>query len=114
MSAVAAMRRAPQAGQKPRRLQEKVTNFSWVQSAHCRKASNSSLTKSGKPAPVSSQQPNVPVILANARLSNRSMKGYQRLSQITREMLTQLAVIATQTHEDANTTFSHSNNSNVE
>jgi len=50
------MRRAPQLGQKPRRLQLKATSFSWAQSAqrrrkkpwarmpHRRKASNSALT----------------------------------------------------------------------
>ncbi len=57
------MRRVPQAAQNPRRLQEKATSFSWAQSAqrrrrkpwastpHSRNASNSSLPKSGNPAP---------------------------------------------------------------
>jgi hypothetical protein len=65
-AAVSTMRRAPQPGQKPRRLQLKATSFSWAQSAQrrrrkprakmpqSRKASNSSLTNSGNPAPVSS------------------------------------------------------------
>ena len=58
------MRRAPHEGQNPRRLQENATGFSWAQPAqrrrrkpcarrpHSRKASNSSLTNSGRPVPV--------------------------------------------------------------
>jgi hypothetical protein len=64
-AAASAMRRAPQEGQNPRRLQEKATSFScaqlaqrrrrnpWARMPHSRKASNSALTKSGKLAPVS-------------------------------------------------------------
>src|SRR3954453_12644932 len=64
-AALCAMRRAPQEGQNPRRLQEKATSFSWPHSPqrnlrkpcarmpHSRKASNSSLINSGKRAPVS-------------------------------------------------------------
>src|ERR1700674_2899307 len=64
-AALCAMRRAPQEGQNPRRLQEKATSFScahsgqrtrrkpWARMPHSRKASNSSLTNSGKLAPVS-------------------------------------------------------------
>lgn len=43
----------------------------------------------------------IPVILANARLSPRSMQGYARLPGITRDMLASLNVIAAQSREDA-------------
>ncbi len=43
----------------------------------------------------------IPVILANGRLSPRSMRGYERLPSITRDMLASIAVIAAQSREDA-------------
>lgn len=43
----------------------------------------------------------IPVILANARLSEKSAAGYQRLSGLTRDMLSKLAVVAVQTQKDA-------------
>jgi len=58
------MRRAPQEGQNPRRLQENATGFScaqpaqrrrrkpWARRPHARKASNSSLTNPGRAVPV--------------------------------------------------------------
>ncbi len=45
-------------------------------------------------------QRNIPVILANARLSERSAKGYGRLGQLTRKMLEQISVVAAQSKED--------------
>jgi 3-deoxy-D-manno-octulosonic-acid transferase len=44
---------------------------------------------------------NIPVILANGRLSRRSMQGYQRLPGLTRTMLADIAAIAAQTRDDA-------------
>ncbi|MDP0560809.1 MAG: lipid IV(A) 3-deoxy-D-manno-octulosonic acid transferase [Candidatus Endonucleobacter sp. (ex Gigantidas childressi)] len=41
-----------------------------------------------------------PVVIANARLSERSAKGYQRISRLTRNMLNQLSVVACQNIED--------------
>jgi len=43
----------------------------------------------------------IPVLLANARLSMRSARGYRRLGALTRTMLCQLTCIAAQTEEDA-------------
>lgn len=43
----------------------------------------------------------VPVCLTNARLSERSARGYQRIAWLTRPMLQSLAVIATHGHADA-------------
>ena len=43
---------------------------------------------------------NIPVMLANARLSARSATGYRRLAPLTRGMLGQLAVVAAQTRDD--------------
>jgi len=63
-AALRAMRRAPQEGQNPRRLQENATGFScaqpaqrrrrkpWARRPHARKASNSSLTNPGRAVPV--------------------------------------------------------------
>ncbi len=43
----------------------------------------------------------VPCVLANARLSERSARGYRRLGPLTRGMLGALAAVAAQTREDA-------------
>jgi 3-deoxy-D-manno-octulosonic-acid transferase len=43
----------------------------------------------------------VPLMLANARLSERSARGYARLPALTRVSLARLAVVATQTEADA-------------
>ena len=43
----------------------------------------------------------IPVVLANARLSERSAAGYRRLQGVTRDMLHQVSVIAAQSREDA-------------
>ncbi len=45
-------------------------------------------------------QNKVPVLVANARLSARSAKGYQRFSSLTRTMLDKLTVIAAQNAVD--------------
>lgn len=47
------------------------------------------------------QQRAIPVILANARLSDSSTAGYQRFSHLTQRMLSQLTVIAAQSPVDA-------------
>ncbi|MBN4055359.1 lipid IV(A) 3-deoxy-D-manno-octulosonic acid transferase [bacterium AH-315-K03] len=44
---------------------------------------------------------NVPIVLANARLSERSAKGYQRLSSLSRAMLQNVSMVAAQNKEDA-------------
>lgn len=44
---------------------------------------------------------NIPVILANARLSERSARGYGRFSALTASMLAELALIAAQTPAEA-------------
>lgn len=44
---------------------------------------------------------NVPVMLANARLSERSARGYARLPALTRACLQRVAVVAAQTEADA-------------
>lgn len=46
-------------------------------------------------------QRKIPVILANARLSARSAKGYQRINFLTRPMLQQITLIAAQYSADA-------------
>ncbi|MDO8825825.1 lipid IV(A) 3-deoxy-D-manno-octulosonic acid transferase [Methylophaga sp.] len=42
----------------------------------------------------------IPIVIANARLSARSARGYQKFSQLSRQMLQSLPLIATQTHSD--------------
>lgn len=42
----------------------------------------------------------IPVVIANARLSARSARGYQKVSKLTRQMLQSLPLIATQTQND--------------
>jgi 3-deoxy-D-manno-octulosonic-acid transferase len=44
---------------------------------------------------------NVPVVLANARLSARSARGYSRFGALTRPMLQQLELVAAQSQDDA-------------
>jgi len=44
---------------------------------------------------------NIPVVLANARLSERSARGYARLPALTRACLQRIAVVAAQTDADA-------------
>lgn len=46
------------------------------------------------------QQQNIPLVIANARLSARSAKGYQRVAKFSRQMLQSLPLIATQTQID--------------
>ncbi|WP_263082038.1 lipid IV(A) 3-deoxy-D-manno-octulosonic acid transferase [Endozoicomonas sp. Mp262] len=43
---------------------------------------------------------NIPVIIANARLSERSAKGYKKLGSLTRSLMKQLSVVACQNKED--------------
>lgn len=43
----------------------------------------------------------VPLFLVNARLSERSLRGYQRVSSLTRPMFASLAGVAAQTAQDA-------------
>jgi 3-deoxy-D-manno-octulosonic-acid transferase len=43
----------------------------------------------------------VPVMLANARLSERSAKGYGKVARLTRSMLSQLTLVAAQHQTDA-------------
>lgn len=45
---------------------------------------------------------NIPVCLVNARLSEKSAKGYQRIASLTQKMLCQLDLIAAHGHADAN------------
>jgi 3-deoxy-D-manno-octulosonic-acid transferase len=47
------------------------------------------------------KQKNIPVFLANARLSVRSAKGYARMGSLTREALADFKGIAAQSHEHA-------------
>ncbi len=42
----------------------------------------------------------IPTILANARMSERSAKGYQRFAKLTRSILNDLTLIAAQTEQD--------------
>ncbi|WP_028694990.1 lipid IV(A) 3-deoxy-D-manno-octulosonic acid transferase [Pseudomonas cremoricolorata] len=44
---------------------------------------------------------NIPVVLANARLSERSARGYGRFAGLTRPMLAQMSLIAVQTETEA-------------
>jgi len=44
---------------------------------------------------------NMPVILANARLSEKSAKGYRRVATFTRQILNNITAIAAQTQDDA-------------
>lgn len=46
------------------------------------------------------QQQNIPLVIANARLSARSAKGYQKLAKFSRQMLQAIPLIATQTATD--------------
>lgn len=46
------------------------------------------------------QQAKVPVVLANARLSERSARGYQRVAALTRPMLHSLSTVAAQNPDD--------------
>ena len=43
---------------------------------------------------------NIPLVLANARMSERSLKGYQRIPSLTREILQSFTVIAAQAQQD--------------
>lgn len=43
---------------------------------------------------------NIPLVLANARLSARSAKGYQRVAKLTRHMLQNFSLIAAQSQND--------------
>lgn len=43
----------------------------------------------------------IPVILANGRMSEKSKKGYQSLSRLTRPMFEQLSLVAAQSNDDA-------------
>ncbi|WP_229680743.1 lipid IV(A) 3-deoxy-D-manno-octulosonic acid transferase [Marinobacterium zhoushanense] len=43
----------------------------------------------------------IPVLLANARMSARSARGYSRFAALTRPMLEQLTLVAAQSHADA-------------
>jgi 3-deoxy-D-manno-octulosonic-acid transferase len=47
-----------------------------------------------------SARQNIPVLLANARLSERSAKGYQRVAGLTRSMLGNISLIAAQHQAD--------------
>ena len=44
---------------------------------------------------------NIPIVLANARLSEKSFQAYQRVSRITQLMLKQLTLVAAQHNDDA-------------
>lgn len=46
-------------------------------------------------------QKHIPVCLVNARLSEKSAKGYGRIASLTRHMLQELAIIAAHGHADA-------------
>lgn len=43
---------------------------------------------------------NIPVVVANARLSARSARGYGRIAALTRTMLAEVTLVAAQTQED--------------
>lgn len=43
----------------------------------------------------------IPLMIANARLSEKSAKGYQRVASLTREMLANVTIIAAQAEADA-------------
>lgn len=42
----------------------------------------------------------IPIVIANARLSARSARGYQKVSKLTHQMLQSIPLIAAQTHSD--------------
>jgi len=42
----------------------------------------------------------IPVVVANARLSPRSMKGYGRIEEVTRQMMSSVTMVAAQSHMD--------------
>lgn len=42
----------------------------------------------------------IPILLANARLSERSMRGYARIRQLTQQMLSQITCVAAQSKAD--------------
>lgn len=42
----------------------------------------------------------IPIVIANARLSARSARGYQKVSKFTHQMLRSIPLIAAQTHSD--------------
>lgn len=44
---------------------------------------------------------NIPIVVTNARLSEKSAKGYQRIASLTREMLSELSALASQGKADA-------------
>lgn len=44
---------------------------------------------------------NIPILVANARLSEKSKKGYKKLSYLTKSMLNQINIIAAQNQSDA-------------
>ena len=44
---------------------------------------------------------NIPILVANARLSEKSKKGYKQLSYLTKSMLHQINIIAAQNQSDA-------------
>ncbi|GAB4392054.1 MAG: lipid IV(A) 3-deoxy-D-manno-octulosonic acid transferase [Gammaproteobacteria bacterium] len=48
------------------------------------------------------RQRRIPLFIANARLSARSMRGYQKLSKLTYDMLQNITLLAAQTEADAN------------
>lgn len=48
-----------------------------------------------------SRQQNIPIVVANARLSERSFAGYQRLQKLTQAALGQISIIAAQGEPDA-------------
>lgn len=47
------------------------------------------------------RESNVPLLLLNARLSEKSARGYARFARLTREALGELAAVAAQTEDDA-------------
>lgn len=47
-----------------------------------------------------SDQLDIPLVLANARLSARSAAGYQRIAKVTRQMLQSFSLIAAQSQDD--------------
>ncbi|WP_144244207.1 lipid IV(A) 3-deoxy-D-manno-octulosonic acid transferase [Nitrincola sp. A-D6] len=47
------------------------------------------------------QRQQIPTLLANARLSERSARGYARFAGLTRDMLSRLSRVAVQDHSDA-------------
>lgn len=48
---------------------------------------------------------NIPLVLANARLSEKSAKGYQRIHFLTRSMMQQITLLAVQTQTEAERFF---------